>query len=122
MPCGEAVAGAGMGSALPLLLLIAFFRRRAPPVAPSPASFRNLFQAGLTPLPVVPMEGKKVLAAGITGGVLLFVALFGFSFVASLLAPYRISNLPGMRQDWVMNLFFAFPSSSRSCPPWPSTG
>ena len=57
------------------------------------------------------MEGKKILIAGITGGILLFVAQFTFSYLGNAIAPYDVFAIGGMRQvtDLLMNLFFAYP-------------
>jgi hypothetical protein len=57
------------------------------------------------------MHGKKILIAGIAGGILLFVAQFAFSSLANLVAPYDIFSIGGMRArtDPVMLLFFTYP-------------
>ena len=57
------------------------------------------------------MNGKKVLIAGIAGGVLLFIAQFAFSALGNFIAPYDIFAIGGMRarDDPVMLLFFAYP-------------
>jgi hypothetical protein len=57
------------------------------------------------------MDWKKVLIAGIAGGILLLVAQFVFSMVANIIAPYDIFAIGGMRarDDPVMLLFFAYP-------------
>ena len=57
------------------------------------------------------MEGKKILIAGIAGGILLLVAQFAFSMVANVVAPYDIFAIGGMRQmnDPLMALFYAYP-------------
>jgi hypothetical protein len=56
-------------------------------------------------------DGKKVLIAGIAGGILLFIAQFAFSALANSIAPYDIFAIGGMRQmkDPLMNLFYAYP-------------
>jgi hypothetical protein len=57
------------------------------------------------------VDGKKILIAGIAGGILLFIAQFGFSILANLIAPYDIFAIGGMRarDDPVGLLFFAYP-------------
>ena len=57
------------------------------------------------------MDGKKILIAGIAGGILLFIAQFVFSFIGNLIAPYNIFAIGGMRQvnDPLMYLFYAYP-------------
>jgi len=57
------------------------------------------------------MEWKKILIAGIAGGILLFIAQVVFSTVGNLIAPYDIFAIGGMRarDDPVMLLFFAYP-------------
>jgi hypothetical protein len=57
------------------------------------------------------MEWKKILIAGISGGILLFAAIFVFSMIANLVAPYDILAIGGMRQmnDPLMSLFYAYP-------------
>lgn len=57
------------------------------------------------------MEWKKILIAGIAGGILLFIAQFVFSTVGNLIAPYNIFAIGGMRarDDPVTLLFFASP-------------
>ena len=57
------------------------------------------------------MDGKKILIAGIAGGILLFVAQFVFSLAGNLVAPYNIFSIGGMRQanDPLMALFYAYP-------------
>jgi len=57
------------------------------------------------------MEGKKVLIAGIAGGILLFIAWLAFSILANLIAPFNIFAVGGMRQanDPLMSLFYAYP-------------
>jgi hypothetical protein len=57
------------------------------------------------------MDGKKILIAGIAGGILLFIAQFVFSMVGNLVAPYDIFAIGGMRAgtDPLMNLFYAYP-------------
>lgn len=57
------------------------------------------------------MDGKKILIAGIAGGILLFIAQFVFSMIGNLIAPYDIFAIGGMRarDDPVMLLFFAYP-------------
>ena len=57
------------------------------------------------------MHGKKILIAGIAGGILLFIVQFAFSSLANLVAPYDIFSIGGMRArtDPVMLLFFAYP-------------
>jgi hypothetical protein len=57
------------------------------------------------------MDGKKILIAGIAGGILLFAAIFAFSMIANLVAPYDIFAIGGMRQvkDPLMSFFYAYP-------------
>ena len=57
------------------------------------------------------MDGKKVLVAGISGGILLFIAWLAFSLLANIVAPYDIFAIGGMRQadDPLMSLFYAYP-------------
>jgi hypothetical protein len=57
------------------------------------------------------MEWKKVLIAGIAGGILFFIVQFACSLLANLVAPYDIFAIGGMRarDDPVMLLFFAYP-------------
>ena len=57
------------------------------------------------------MEWKKILIAGIAGGILLFIAQFAFSIAGNLAAPYNIFAIGGMRQmnDPLMALFYAYP-------------
>lgn len=57
------------------------------------------------------MDLKKILIAGIAGGILLFVAQFAFSMIGNLIAPYDIFTIGGMRarDDPIMLLFFAYP-------------
>jgi hypothetical protein len=66
---------------------------------------------GEHPSPVFSMDWKKVLIAGIAGGILLFIAQFAFSMLANAVAPYDIFAIGGMRarDDPVMLLFFAYP-------------
>jgi hypothetical protein len=60
---------------------------------------------------MVSMDWKKILVAGIAGGILLFIAQFAFSFLANVIAPYDIFAIGGMRarDDPVMLFFFAYP-------------
>jgi hypothetical protein len=60
---------------------------------------------------MVSREWKKVLVAGIAGGILLFIAQFAFSILANLVAPFDIFAIGGMRRptDPVMLLFYAYP-------------
>lgn len=57
------------------------------------------------------MDGKRILIAGILGGIVLFIVLFGCSYIANLVAPYDIFALGGMRamNDPIGVLFFAYP-------------
>ncbi|HMA04951.1 MAG TPA: hypothetical protein VKO45_03405 [Methanomicrobiales archaeon] len=57
------------------------------------------------------MDGKKILIAGIAGGILLFIAQFVFSILGNLVSPYNIFAIGGMRQvnDPLMALFYAYP-------------
>ena len=57
------------------------------------------------------MDMKKILIAGIAGGILLFIAQLVFSLIGNLVAPYDIFAIGGMRarDDPVMLLFFAYP-------------
>ncbi len=57
------------------------------------------------------MDGKKVLTAGISGGIVLFILLFGLNVLMNAAIGYDISSFGGMRamDDPVMLLFFAYP-------------
>jgi len=57
------------------------------------------------------MQIKKILEAGITGGILLFVTMILTGFVANAVVPYNILDIPGMRPatDPVSVLFFFYP-------------
>jgi hypothetical protein len=57
------------------------------------------------------MEGKKILAAGISGGIVLFILLFGMNVIMNATIGYDVSAYGGMRpmDDPVMLLFFAYP-------------
>jgi hypothetical protein len=54
---------------------------------------------------------KKIVLAGILGGILLLATSVIFSGIATSLAPYNIFDIPGMRpmSDPVSSLFFAAP-------------
>ena len=57
------------------------------------------------------MQIKKILEAGIAGGILLFVIMIFTGFVANAFVPYNIFDLPGMRPaaDPVPVLFLLYP-------------
>jgi hypothetical protein len=57
------------------------------------------------------MDWKKILIAGIAGGILLFIAFLAFSTIANLIDPDYMSKIEGMRamKDPFMLLFFAYP-------------
>jgi len=57
------------------------------------------------------MNGKNIAIAGLAGGTLLFVLLFGLNVIMNQIIPYDIAQFPGMRpmEDPVMLLFFAYP-------------
>jgi hypothetical protein len=97
-------AGKCIGYPLELLVLISYVE------IPS-AHIVTFFSTRERPFPVIAMEWKKVLIAGIAGGILLFIAQFGFSFLANLVAPFDIFAIGGMRarNDPIMLLFFAYP-------------
>jgi hypothetical protein len=52
-----------------------------------------------------------VILAGLLGGVLLFLAMFIFGWIADAIEPYSVLDLPGMRSvdDPIMAFFFAYP-------------
>jgi hypothetical protein len=54
---------------------------------------------------------KKIVLAGILGGILLLATSVIFSAVATMISPYNIFDVPGMRpmSDPVSSLFFAYP-------------
>jgi hypothetical protein len=62
-------------------------------------------------LPMVCMDWKKLLIAGIAGGILLLVAQLVFSWIGNAIAPYDVFAIGGMRarDDPVSLLFFAYP-------------
>lgn len=57
------------------------------------------------------MHPKKIVLAGILGGILLLATSSIFSAIATTLAPYNIFDIPGMRpmSDPISDLFFAAP-------------
>jgi len=57
------------------------------------------------------MNVKNIAIAGLTGGTLLFVLLFGLNVIMNQIISYDISEFGGMRpmDDPVMLLFFAYP-------------
>jgi hypothetical protein len=57
------------------------------------------------------MNGKNIVVAGLTGGTLLFILLFGLNMIMNKLIAYDISKFNGMRpmDDPVMMLFFVYP-------------
>lgn len=54
---------------------------------------------------------KRIIAAGLSGGVVLLVVTFIADAIAQVIAPYNLFELGGMReiQDPVMMLFFLEP-------------
>jgi hypothetical protein len=58
------------------------------------------------------LDGKKIVPAGIVGGVVLFVLLLGTNILMNLIIPYDIALFGGMKAmeiDPVMLLFFLYP-------------
>jgi hypothetical protein len=57
------------------------------------------------------MQIKKILKAGIAGGILLSVIMIFTGFVANAFAPYNIFDIPGMRPaaDPITVFFFLYP-------------
>jgi len=57
------------------------------------------------------MNGKNIALAGLVGGAVLFVLLFGTSLLMNTFVSYGISGFGGMRamNDPVMLLFFFYP-------------
>lgn len=57
------------------------------------------------------MNTKNIAIAGIAGGTLLFVLLFGLNVIMNQVIPYDPAQFHGMRpmEDPVMLLFFAYP-------------
>ena len=57
------------------------------------------------------MNAKNILIAGSTGGAVLLFLLMVFSTLSTIVAPYDISKLGGMRamDDPIMILFFFYP-------------
>jgi hypothetical protein len=57
------------------------------------------------------MDARKILLAGVAGGILLFILQIVFSALGNLIAPYDVFAIGGMRarSDPVMLLFFAYP-------------
>ncbi|OPY36739.1 MAG: hypothetical protein A4E35_01848 [Methanoregula sp. PtaU1.Bin051] len=57
------------------------------------------------------MDGKKVLTAGIGGGIVFFILLFGLNVIMNATIGYDIAAFGGMRpnNDPLMLLFFAYP-------------
>jgi hypothetical protein len=57
------------------------------------------------------MDFRKIIFSGIAGGVVLFITMFVFDWIAALVAPYDIMSIAGMRatDDPVMILFFLSP-------------
>jgi hypothetical protein len=57
------------------------------------------------------MQIKKIIKAGIAGGILLFAIMIFTGFVAGSFVPYDIFDIPGMRPaaDPVAVLFFLYP-------------
>jgi hypothetical protein len=57
------------------------------------------------------MNGKNIAVAGISGGTLLFVLLFGLNVIMNRIIVYDIVEFHGMRpmEDPVMLLFFTYP-------------
>lgn len=60
---------------------------------------------------MVSMDWKKVLIAGIAGGILLLIAELAFSALVNIIAPYDVFAIGGMRarDDPLMALWFAYP-------------
>jgi hypothetical protein len=57
------------------------------------------------------LHPKKIVLAGILGGILLLATSVIFSAIATMISPYNIFDVPGMRpmSDPVSSLFFAAP-------------
>lgn len=57
------------------------------------------------------MEVKKIVTAGIAGGVLLLILMIVSGFLVNLVLPANLSEYGGMRamDDPVMNLFYLYP-------------
>jgi hypothetical protein len=57
------------------------------------------------------MNGKNIAVAGLAGGTLLFVLLFGLNVIMNRIITHDISKFSGMRSmnDPVMMLFFVYP-------------
>jgi hypothetical protein len=57
------------------------------------------------------MNGKNIAVAGLAGGTLLFVLLFGLNMIMNQLIAYDISKFNGMHpmDDPFMMLFFVYP-------------
>lgn len=57
------------------------------------------------------MEVKKIVTAGIAGGVLLLILMIVSGFLVNLVLPANLSEYGGMRamDDPVMNLFYIYP-------------
>jgi hypothetical protein len=57
------------------------------------------------------LHPKKIVLAGILGGILLLATSIIFSSVATILSPYYIFDIPGMRPitDPIASLFFLYP-------------
>jgi len=57
------------------------------------------------------MNARKIAVAGLTGGTLLFILLFGLNVIMNQLIAYDIAKFNGMRpmDDPVMMLFFIYP-------------
>jgi len=62
-------------------------------------------------LQVFCMNGKNIAVAGLVGGTLLFVLLFGLNVIMNQIIPCNIARFPGIRSvdDPIMLLFFAYP-------------
>jgi uncharacterized membrane protein YraQ (UPF0718 family) len=59
----------------------------------------------------MPGKIRKIVLAGLSGGIVLLIGVFIADAIAQLVAPYTITELGGMRtvQDPVMMLFFFYP-------------
>jgi len=57
------------------------------------------------------MNGKNITVAGLAGGTLMFILLFGLDAIMNRIIAYDKANFNGMRpmDDPVMMLFFAYP-------------
>jgi hypothetical protein len=57
------------------------------------------------------MQIKKILEAGIAGGILLFAVMIFTGFVANAFVPYNIFDIPGMRPatDPITAFFYIYP-------------